>query len=180
MHGFNNRFDDAVYRFAQIVHDSKAEGIPVLFTWPSRGELRLNAYAYDRESANYSRDALEGLLDTLAANPDVKEINILAHSMGNWVALEALRGKAIRGGKIGSKIRNVFLVAPDVDVDVFRTQIRRMGADRPRFALFVSQDDKALSVSQFIWGGCRGSVTSTQIKSPTARFLHKRKLRYLT
>ena len=153
VHGFNNRFDDAVYRFAQIVHDSKAEGIPVLFTWPSRGELRLNAYAYDRESANYSRDALEGLLDTLAANPDVKEINILAHSMGNWVALEALRGKAIRGGKIGSKIRNVFLVAPDVDVDVFRTQIRRMGADRPRFALFVSQDDKALSVSQFIWGG---------------------------
>jgi esterase/lipase superfamily enzyme len=154
VHGFNNRFDDAVYRFAQIVHDSKAEGIPVLFTWPSRGELRLNAYAYDRESALYSRDALEQLLDTLAANPNVKEVNILAHSMGNWVTLEALRGKAIGGGgKIGGKIRNVFLVAPDVDVDVFRTQIRRMGVSRPRFALFVSQDDKALSLSQFIWGG---------------------------
>src|SRR5262249_7703151 len=68
VHGFNNRFDDAVYRFAQIVHDSKSEGIPVLFTWPSRGELRLSAYGYDRESANYSRDALERLLDTLAAN----------------------------------------------------------------------------------------------------------------
>src|SRR5512136_442893 len=24
VHGFNNRFDDAVYRFAQIVHDAKA------------------------------------------------------------------------------------------------------------------------------------------------------------
>ena len=153
VHGFNNRFDDAVYRFAQVVHDSKAEGIPVLFTWPSRGELRLGAYAYDRESAIYSRDALEQLLDTLASNRDVKEVNILAHSMGNWVTLEALRGKAIGGGKIGSKIKNVFLVAPDVDVDVFRTQIRRMGAARPRFALFVAQDDKALSLSQFIWGG---------------------------
>jgi len=153
VHGFNNRFDDAVYRFAQVVHDSKAEGIPVLFTWPSRGELRLGAYAYDRESAIYSRDALEQLLDTLASNRDVKEVNILAHSMGNWVTLEALRGKAIGGGKIGSKIKNVFLVAPDVDVDVFRTQIRRMGNARPRFALFVAQDDKALSLSQFIWGG---------------------------
>ena len=153
VHGFNNRFDDAVYRFAQVVHDSEAEGIPVLFTWPSRGELRLNAYAYDRESAIYSRDTLEQLLDTLAANRDVKEVNILAHSMGNWVTLEALRGKAIGGGKIGHKVKNVFLVAPDVDVDVFRTQIRRMGNARPRFALFVSQDDKALSVSQFIWGG---------------------------
>jgi esterase/lipase superfamily enzyme len=153
VHGFNNRFDDAVYRFAQIVHDSKAEGIPVLFTWPSRGELRLNSYAYDRESAIYSRDALEQLLDTLASNPQVKEVNILAHSMGNWVTLEALRGKAIAGGKIGHKIKNVFLVAPDVDVDIFRTQINRMGNARPRFALFVAQDDKALNLSQFIWGG---------------------------
>jgi esterase/lipase superfamily enzyme len=154
VHGFNNRFDDAVYRFAQVVHDSKAGGIPVLFTWPSRGELRLGAYAYDRESAIYSRDAMEQLLDTLAANPDVKEVNILAHSMGNWVALEALRGKAISGhGKIGSKIKNVFLIAPDVDVDVFRTQIERMGAPRPRFALFVSQDDPALGLSKFLWGG---------------------------
>ena len=133
----------------------RAEGIPVLFTWPSRGELRLNAYAYDRESAIYSRDALEQLLDTLASNSDVKEVNILAHSMGNWVTLEALRSKAIGGGKkgIGHKIKNVFLVAPDVDVDVFRTQIQRMGNARPRFALFVAQDDKALSVSQWIWGG---------------------------
>ena len=153
VHGFNNRFDDAVYRFAQIVHDAKAEGIPVVFTWPSRGELSLGSYAYDRESANYSRDALEQLLDTLAANPNVTEVNILAHSMGNWVTLEALRGRAIRGGKIGAKIKNVFLVAPDVDVDVFRTQIQRMGTSRPRFALFVSQDDRALRLSQRIWGG---------------------------
>ena len=151
VHGFNHRFDDAVYRFAQIVHDSKAEGIPVLFTWPSRGEV--TAYGYDRESANFSRDALEQLLDTLAANPQVTEVNILAHSMGNWVTLEALRGKAIGGGKVGNKVRNVFLVAPDVDVDVFRTQIRRMGTSRPNFALFVSQDDKALGLSQYIWGG---------------------------
>jgi esterase/lipase superfamily enzyme len=141
VHGFNNRFDDAVYRFAQIVHDAKAPGIPVLFTWPSRGELKLRAYTFEQ------------VLATLAANPNVKEINIVAHSMGNWVTLEALRGMSIRTGKIGGKIRNVMLVAPDVDVDVFRTQIQRMGAPRPRFSLFVSQDDKALALSQTIWGG---------------------------
>ena len=75
VHGFNNRFDDAVYRFAQIVHDSKAEAVPVLFTWPSRGDVRLRSYTYDRESANYSRDALEELIDQLAADPHVKEIH---------------------------------------------------------------------------------------------------------
>jgi esterase/lipase superfamily enzyme len=157
VHGFNNRFDDAVYRFAQIVHDSKAPVIPILFTWPSRGELRLRAYTYDRESANYSRDALESLLSTLATYPAVTEISMLAHSMGNWVALEALRGRSIRSGQTAAslktdKLKNVLLVAPDVDVDVFRTQIQRMGPTRPRIALFVSQDDDALSLSKTIWG----------------------------
>jgi esterase/lipase superfamily enzyme len=155
VHGFNNRFDDAVYRFAQIVQDSKAPVIPVLFTWPSRGELRLRAYTYDRESANYSRDALESLLGTLAAYPSVTEISLLAHSMGNWVAMEALRGRSIRQTAASiknDKLKNVLLVAPDVDVDVFRTQIDRIGAARPRIALFVSQDDDALSLSKTIWG----------------------------
>lgn len=156
VHGFNNRFDDAVYRFAQIVHDSKAPVIPVLFTWPSRGEIKLRSYTYDRESANYSRDALEDLLDMLAGYSSVKEISILAHSMGNWVTLEALRGRSMRATQArtkGDKLKYAMLVAPDVDVDVFRTQIQRMGAARPRIALFVSQDDKALDLSKVIWGG---------------------------
>jgi len=153
VHGFNNRFDDAVYRFAQIVHDSKTPATPILFTWPSRGEMRLRAYYYDRESANYSRDALEELLDTLNRNPSVSEINILAHSMGNWVTLEALRSRYIRPARVADKVKNVMLVAPDVDVDVFRTQISRMGSQRPRFALFVSQDDQALTLSKAMWGG---------------------------
>jgi esterase/lipase superfamily enzyme len=157
VHGFNNRFDDAVYRFAQIVHDSKSPAIPVLFTWPSRGDARLRSYTYDRESANFSRDALEELLDTLASHQSIKEINVVAHSMGNWVTLEALRGRSIRGPRIArggaDKIKNALLVAPDVDLDVFQMQIRRMGAYRPRIALFVSQDDSALELSKMIWGG---------------------------
>jgi esterase/lipase superfamily enzyme len=173
VHGFNNKFDDAVYRFAQIVHDAKAPGIPVLFSWPSRGEINLRAYTYDRESANYSRDALAQLLETLAANSNVKEINVLAHSMGNWVTLEALRRMATRTGKIGAKIKNVLLVAPDVDVDVFRTEMAGMGTARPRFSLFLSQDDQALKLSKAIWGGVSrlGEIDPTQepYKSELAR-----------
>jgi esterase/lipase superfamily enzyme len=88
----------------------------------------------------------------------VKEITIVAHSMGNWITLEALRGRSMRTNRAASKartdkVKNVMLVAPDVDVDVFRGQIRRIGAAKPRIALFVSQDDKALKLSQTIWGG---------------------------
>ena len=158
VHGFNNRFDDAVYRFAQIVYDSKAPVIPVLFTWPSRADVRLRGYNYDRESASYSRDALEDLLSNLSSNTSVTEINLLAHSMGNWLTLEALRGRSMRAAQSAKnakpdKVKNALLVAPDVDVDVFRMQIQRMGGARPRMALFLSQDDKALALSEKISGG---------------------------
>ncbi|WP_245331862.1 alpha/beta hydrolase [Bradyrhizobium sp. NAS80.1] len=155
VHGFNNRFDDAVYRLAQIVHDSKAPVVPVLFTWPSRGELRLRAYTYDRESANFSRDALDNVLSSLDSQPAVSEVYLLAHSMGNWIALEALRTRAIRSPAVASgrsKLKHVMLVAPDVDVDVFRSQLSRMEGARPPIALFVSRDDGALSLSKTLWG----------------------------
>jgi esterase/lipase superfamily enzyme len=150
IHGFNNRFDDAVFRFAQIVHDAGTPVVPVLFTWPSRGSVL--AYGYDRESNTYSRSGLETTLRTLARDPSVGEISILAHSMGNWVTLEALRQMAIRDRRVAPKIRNVLLAAPDVDVDLFREAIMDMGKERPGFTLFVSQDDRALAVSRRLWG----------------------------
>jgi len=150
IHGFNNRFDDAVFRFAQIVHDAGTPVVPVLFTWPSRGSVL--AYGYDRESNTYSRNALETTLRAIARDPDVGEISILAHSMGNWVTLEALRQMAIRDGRVAPKIKNVLLAAPDVDVDLFREAIVDMGKERPGVTLFVSQDDRALAISRRLWG----------------------------
>jgi len=75
IHGFNNRFDDSVFRFAQIVHDSDAPVVPILFTWPSRGSVL--AYGYDRESTAYSRNALESLLKAISREPAVGGISIL-------------------------------------------------------------------------------------------------------
>jgi len=89
IHGFNNRFEDSVYRFAKIVHDSGVASAPVLVTWPSRGSLL--AYGYDRESTNYTRNALELLFQYLAKDAQVKEVSILAHSMGNWQTKHRLR-----------------------------------------------------------------------------------------
>ncbi|MFC6048986.1 alpha/beta hydrolase, partial [Methylobacterium hispanicum] len=150
VHGFNNKFEDAVFRFAQIVHDSGAEVAPVLFTWPSKGSVL--AYGYDRESTNFSRNGLETLLRDLAKDPNVGEVTVLAHSMGNWLTLESLRQMAIRDKRVAPKIRNVILAAPDVDMDLAREAFRDMGSDRPRLTLMVSGDDQALAVSRLVWG----------------------------
>ncbi|TBZ18928.1 alpha/beta hydrolase [Rhizobium leguminosarum] len=150
VHGFNNRYEDAVYRFAQIVHDSHADVAPVVFTWPSRGSIF--DYNYDKESTNYSRDALEELLTRTAANPAVSDITIMAHSMGTWLTVEALRQMAIRNGHVAPKINNVILASPDLDVDVFGRQFASLGKERPHFTVFVSQDDRALALSRRISG----------------------------
>ena len=103
IHGFNNRFEDSVYRFAQIAHDTGTDSVPILITWPSRGSAL--AYGYDRESTNYTRDALEKVFQYLARDPQVKEVSILAHSMGNWLALESLRQMAIRNGGLAGEVQ---------------------------------------------------------------------------
>jgi esterase/lipase superfamily enzyme len=150
VHGYNTRFDEAAFRFAQIVNDSDAKVVPVLFSWASWGTLA--AYTYDRTSAEVARNGLEGLLSLLAKDPAVSEVSVLAHSMGGWLALESLRQMSIRDGRVNGKIRNLMLAAPDVDVDVALEQGRAIGANGPRVSLFVSRDDRALDVSKFIWG----------------------------
>jgi esterase/lipase superfamily enzyme len=144
VHGYNTNFADAAYRFAQIVHDAGFKGVAVLFTWPSRGQLL--QYPYDRESAMYSRDFLELNLRAISRDLGTTRIDVLAHSMGTLLTLEALRQASIRGdGSFGGKLRDVMLAAPDVDLDVFRTQLRQI--KRP-VTVFVSADDRALALSR--------------------------------
>ena len=153
IHGFNNRFDDAVYRFAQIVQDLKAPVIPILFSWPSQGVVGLRAYERDGELARGASGSLDELIDQVALNPAIREVTVLCHSMGCLLTLNALQARAQRLQKIGGKIRNVAMVAPDVEFAAFRGQMQGMGSSRPRFALFLSQDDGALKLSKSIAGG---------------------------
>jgi esterase/lipase superfamily enzyme len=151
IHGYNTLFAEGLYRFAQVVHDSKAPAVPVLFTWASRGKLR--DYVYDTNSATAARDDLEHTLRLVLAS-DADQVNILAHSMGNWVTVEALRQIKISGDlKHADKVGYVFLAAPDIDLDVFKSQMRRFGKPKKPFYIVLSQDDKALWLSKFIAGG---------------------------
>jgi esterase/lipase superfamily enzyme len=94
VHGFNTLFSEGVYRLAQVDHDAQTVDIPVLFSWASRGKL--TDYIYDSNSATPARDELAHTLLLLFAS-EAEQVNILAHSMGNWITVEALRQIAIAG-----------------------------------------------------------------------------------
>ncbi len=150
VHGFNNGFDDGVYRITQIAQDTGYSGTPVLFSWASSGKT--TGYIYDKESANAARDDLEATLRMLAAT-GAKSIDIIAHSMGTWVTMEALRQLAITGDRdLGGKLGYVVLASPDIDVDVFKKQMLRYGKPDKPFAILLSDDDRALKLSSLISG----------------------------
>lgn len=151
IHGYNTMFAEGLYRFTQLVHDAHAPAVPVLFTWASRGQL--TQYVYDTNSATVARDDLERTIRLLFAS-NAEQVNILAHSMGNWVTVEALRQIRISGGLPQiSKLGQLILAAPDIDLDVFKSQMRRFGKPAKPFFIVLSKDDKALGASNFLAGG---------------------------
>ncbi len=150
VHGFNTSLDEARLRLTQIAVDASFGGVPVLFTWPS--ESGMLSYVSAKERATASRDALQGLIRDLAAIPGVGRVHVLAHSMGSWLAMEALRENAIAGHPdLDGKLGDVMLAAPDIDLGVFRQQMARLGS-AARVSIFVSRDDRALSLSSRLAG----------------------------
>jgi esterase/lipase superfamily enzyme len=147
VHGFNTSFEEARWRAGQIAADSHFGGVPILFTWPSRGELL--GYASDKDSATASRDALEQLLEDLAKTPGLGRIHILAHSMGCWLSMEALRQIAIAGNRdLSGHLGEVMLAAPDIDLEVFASQMARI--QPAKVTVFATANDRALSLSSWI------------------------------
>lgn len=151
IHGYNTRFPEGLYRFTQIVHDAEFTEVPVLFTWASRGKLQ--DYVYDLNSAAIARDALEATI-RLIDRSKAERVVIIAHSMGNWLMMETARQIAPADRrKLARKIERVFLAAPDIDIDLFKAQLRRIGIPKKPYVILVSQDDRALRLSKRIAGG---------------------------
>lgn len=152
VHGYNTNFQEAVFRAAQLKHDSRLQESMVAFAWPSLASL--SGYLADRESSTYSRDSLERTLDNLARTPGIRRIHLLAHSMGNWLTMETLRQAKLRGkSAFLPKLGEVLLMSPDIDIDVFGTQLDAIGKLNPPITVAISRDDEALGVSQWLAGG---------------------------
>jgi esterase/lipase superfamily enzyme len=149
VHGFNTSYDEARFRLAQVATDGRFGGVPVLFTWPASGSLF--DYEAAKESASASRDALAQLLMLLSDVPDIGRVQIVAHSMGSWLTMEALRQDAIAGRPdLNGKLGEVMLAAPDIDLSVFRQQIAKI--DPSHVSVLVSANDRALSISRRLAG----------------------------
>jgi esterase/lipase superfamily enzyme len=152
VHGYNTSFETAALDAARLSDGIKFVGDTMVFSWPSRASLL--DYGYDRESAMWSRDALQQVLDGLIASPVVGHIHIVAHSVGTMLTMEALRQLyAQLGGEAANRIGAVVFASPDIDVDGFSSSVQRIGPLARKIIVVTATNDRALAVSQWIAGG---------------------------
>ncbi|MDH6268450.1 esterase/lipase superfamily enzyme [Rhizobium sp. SG_E_25_P2] len=148
VHGYNNSYQEALFRMAQMGHDANIPGAKIVFSWPSQAELA--GYVADKEGATYSRDYLAQLLIEATKQRKTGEVYVFAHSMGCWLTVETLRQlKLAKRDDVLDKLK-VVLASPDIDADVFRTQMQVIGKMKLPMTILVAPDDRALEVSKLL------------------------------
>lgn len=143
VHGYNVTFAQAARRTAQIHHDLDFQGVPLFFSWPSRGSLR--HYFSDRTEMHYSVQHIKAFLTTVAADFGAQRVHVIAHSMGADGVSRAIAAMdpSMR------KFNEIILAAADIDADVFRSQLAPQIASRVnRSTLYCSRNDLALKTSK--------------------------------
>jgi esterase/lipase superfamily enzyme len=168
IHGFNVSFKAAVQsaakigeRYAKLSNKTYQPNIFV-FSWPSDGEV--TGYVNDRHDAEASGYAFARGLMKLAAflksgNPDEacqQKVNLMAHSMGNYVLRHALQqAQKINNGTSLSRIfDNVILTAADEDNDAFEFdhKLAKLPELAQRITVYFNNGDLALAASDLTKG----------------------------
>jgi esterase/lipase superfamily enzyme len=174
VHGFNETFATSAFTAAELCHFFGREQVCSFFTWPasSTGNF-LISYTTTTESAEYAVDHLKKTLRMIAATPGVERIQLLAHSRGTAVLLNALRELMIEAIAAGVnpadayRIDNLVLLSPDIDVDIAGQKITGFVSDpdltrawsddtlprllNGRLTIYASPDDRALLVSRILF-----------------------------
>src|SRR5262249_2955762 len=137
---------------ARLSDGIKFRGATMLFSWPSKAGFF--DYAYDRESAVWSRDAFERVLGFVMSNPTRGRVHIVAHSMGTQLPLESLRQVYGRyGDSAAARIGAVIFASPDIDMDIFASSIPRIGPIAQKITVISATNDRALALSSRVAGG---------------------------
>ena len=165
VHGFNYNFAETVFRLAQLSADAALDGPQIAFSWPSQATLR--GYLDDLNSATYSRDYLAELIIDVAARTR-GDIAVVGHSMGAWLVMETVRQLRLQGyDQVIDRLR-VILAAPDIDVDVFRQQLKVIGPLDTPLMVLVSPDDRALLFSELL-SASRPRIGTSDVRDPAVQ-----------
>lgn len=153
VHGYNVKFDQAARRAAQIAHDMEYPGVPILYSWPSRGMTV--AYVADSAVVRLSGRRLADFLEDLVNKSGARTLHIVGHSMGNRALTDALEIMALKRRQTAETppvFGQILFAAPDVDAGLFAAMIRTIRPLAERLTLYASEKDWALVSSRKLHG----------------------------
>ena len=150
VHGFNVPFFEAAQRTAQMAYDMNFDGLPILYSWPSRSSLL--AYIADTAVVNLSGRRLSHFLEDVVAKSGAERIHLIAHSMGNRALTDALELFALRHAGDQPAFDQVLFTAPDLDAGLFSEMMKTIRVTAKRITLYASNKDWALAVSRRLHG----------------------------
>jgi esterase/lipase superfamily enzyme len=165
IHGFNQSFEWSALSAARLADGIGFRGETMVFSWPSKEKLF--DYGYDRESAMWSRDALEQVFERLLLSPNVGRIHIVAHSVGTMLTMESLRQLYARHGSLMvERVGAIVFASPDIDMDGFTSSVERIGSLARKITVVAATNDRALAVSGWMAGGITrvGAAEKTRLE----------------
>ena len=149
IHGYNIDFAKACRRAAVFQSVLGLDGGLALFSWPSLGTAL--EYAEDETNVRWSVPQIEAFVRGLVDRSPTGQVDLVAHSLGSRGLLDALENLACELHP-RVPIRQLVLVAPDVDAATGADQLARIRPLAERITLYVADSDKPLRLSRELHG----------------------------
>ncbi len=146
VHGYNQDFDDGLYRTAQLAYDFQIHGPVFYYSWPSRKNAI--EYDYDADSSRQSQFYLEAFLKLIMQRAGVTRLSIVAHSHGNDLVLNTLKNLAAeQDGLPAGCCAQLIMASPDIETSYAAQLIAPITPHFQGVTLYANNNDVALFFS---------------------------------
>ena len=150
MHGFYISFERGCRRAMILKESLGLEGRFVLFSWPSDGAI-LN-YTHDEADLYWSVSPLRDVLDEMITRFGAGNTSLVGHSLGTRGIMLALVLLAQTQQHDRPLFNQVVLIAPDIDVGIFKQYLPLIQPLAQNMTVYVSGNDSPLALSQQVHG----------------------------
>jgi len=149
IHGYNIDFEKSCRRSAIFQRELGLQDRLLLFSWPADGNML--KYTWDEADLVWSVPHIARFLDDIVSTIGNGKVDIVAHSLGARGVVQALVRLSYREQE-EPILNELILIAPDIDTDVFHQELSQLRSTVGRITVYVSDNDKALKLSQEVHG----------------------------
>jgi esterase/lipase superfamily enzyme len=161
VHGFDVTFPESVAAAARLAFGLRINALPVVISWPSRGDLF--KYFNDEQNIEASIERLRPVVQSLLWNPDVDEVVVIAHSMGCRLVARILSELALMKAPVPKLTRVGFAAADLNEAEARELWPRIEPLPSKGWLFYTSGNDLALEASSIIHSASPIGYSKTRV-----------------